>query len=152
MSLHHQLVVMVTVLCISSYMQTVQSQLISSNPFRYGKWGFGACPKVTPMNDFDIRKLYGEPWYTVAHYHDADLLGRHCSRVRFSDSNPGSDICRVLVDRSSVEYDDGEVKNTQFWYLLPNETNHAIFIATPRKYCIYLNETRTISSSSFILD
>ena len=119
----------VVVLFISSHMHTVHS-------YGYSKWGFGACPKVTPMKDFDIRKLYGETMYLIAHYSETTFIDRHCTRTRYSDSNPGADICRVAVEQISVKYDDGNIENSEFYLLLPNETDHSIWINTVREYRI----------------
>ena len=47
------------------------------NTSRYGKFGIGACPKVTPMKGFDVTKIYDEKWYLIAHYSQGHLYERH---------------------------------------------------------------------------
>ena len=134
---YNRLKMFLAVVCISGTMHSAQSQRPSyNNPFRHGKWGLGACPKITPMKNFDIGRLYGDQWYMIAHYSEPQLLDRHCTSVRYSDANSGSDICRVSVERSSVEYDDGEIRNTQYVMILPNETDHSVWINTLREYSI----------------
>ena len=125
-------ILIIAFVCISN-MHSVQSDLISLNPLLHSKWGIGACPKVTPMEDFDITKIYGDPWYLVVHYHDVRLIDRHCTRLIYGDANPGKDICRVSVQRMSTEYDDSEHRITQYFLLLPNETDHSTWIDTYRK-------------------
>ena len=133
MSLHYLAFFLAASLTLS-YIHTVHNQLPPVNTSRYGKFGIGACPKVTPMSGFDVTKIYGEKWYLIAHYSQRHLYERHCTWSIHGDSNPGKDICRVSFERSSVKYDDGEVRVNQFFMLLPNETDPATFIDTYREY------------------
>ena len=88
------------------------------------------------MKSLDITKLYGIKWYLYAHYSEPHLLHRHCTTIELSDamsgSNPaeGSDVCRVSNHRVSVEFYDGEVRERDYFFMIPNTTDQSAWINT----------------------
>ncbi len=125
------LVLLIAISCVLS----VKSDLpFSFSRSRFSKYGFGTCPhfpSTTP--DFDITKLYNQPWYLIANYLDFSTLGWQCFEMTFTDANPGSDICRIAIHRSAVEIVGGERHETDYYYLLPNTTDYTVWIDTFRK-------------------
>ena len=93
-----------------------------------GRWGLGPCPQVTPMASVDLTKTFGAPWFMIAHYSEAAYYERHCHTIRFMDGNPGKDVCRVLVNKTSVPYDSGVVEPVQFSFMLPDDDSPGTWI------------------------
>ena len=109
----------------------------SSNNFmpfgiHFGRHGLGACPKVKPMKDFDITKIYGGKWYLIAHYLTG--YGRHCMEVEYSDVNEGKESCRVSISNNSTLYDDGGIVEMHYEKLLPDPAQPSVMIDDAREY------------------
>ena len=123
---------LVAISCVLS----VKSDLpFSFSRSRFSKYGLGACPQVphrTP--NFDVTRLYDQPWYMVAHYLDFHLMGWQCLNLTLRDANPGSDVCRVAVHRSAVDIVGCNTHETDYFFLLPNTSDHTVWIDTYSKY------------------
>ena len=84
------------------------------------------------MNNFELQKLYGK-WFLIAGMPYQHLLSQHCIDWEFIDGNPGSDLCRVLVSRTTRHYSDDELMASEYTYILPNVTEPAEWVNTYRK-------------------
>ena len=117
-------------LAISCVLSAKSDLPFSFSRSSFSKYGLGACPQVphrTP--NFDITRLYNQPWYLVAHYHDSRMMGWQCLEMTLTDANPGSDVCRVAVHRSAVDTEGGGDKyETDSFFLLPNTSDHTVWI------------------------
>ena len=100
---------------------------------KIGIYGLGPCPRVKPMEDFDITKFYGK-WYSIAHYSEYSRDHR-CKVLEFTDGNPEDDVCRVYVSNNSTLYGSGEtVRIPVYDRLIPDVTQSSVWISTFGEY------------------